>query len=105
MALPERKELMAREVAHAAGRYVVLNSNRQSLITVTRADIAPDFSKATIFVSVLPEDQEKPALAFLKRSRGDFRNWVADEMNLKRLPTFDFEIDFGEKNRLKVQNL
>jgi len=105
MALPERKDLMAREIAHAAGRYIVINSNKQSLITVTRADISPDFAQALIYVSVLPEEQEKPALDFLKRSRGDFRNWILDEMRFNRVPTFDFAIDIGEKNRLKVQNL
>jgi len=96
---------MAREIAHAAGKFIALNSNKQSLITVLRADISSDFSQATIYVSVLPETYEKPALDFLKRSRGDFRNWIADELRLKRLPTFDFAIDFGEKNRQVVQPL
>ncbi len=105
MALPERKDLMAREVARAAGKFITLNSNKQSLITVTHADISSDFAQSTIYVSVLPEAQEKPALDFLKRSRGDFRMWISDEMNFKRIPTFDFAIDFGEKNRQKVQPL
>ena len=105
MALPERKDLMAREIAKAAGRFIVLNSNKQSLITVTHADISSDFAQATIYVSVLPEEQEKPALDFLKRNRGDFRNWISEEMNFKRIPTFDFAIDIGEKNRQKVQPL
>ncbi|MBI2048486.1 MAG: ribosome-binding factor A [Parcubacteria group bacterium] len=105
MALPERKDLMAREIARAAGTFITLNSNRQSLITVTHADISPDFAQATIYVSVLPETMEKQALDFLKRSRGEFRSWVSEEMKLKRLPTFDFALDFGEKNRQAVQPL
>jgi|SRR3989344_1976791 len=105
MALPERKDLMAREVARAAGKFITLHSNKQSLITVTHADISSDFAQATIYVSVLPETQEKPALDFLKRSRGDFRTWISEKMNFKRIPTFDFAIDFGEKNRQVVQPL
>ena len=105
MTLPERKDLMAREICHAAGKFITLNSNKQSLITVLHADLSPDFAQATIYVSVLPENMEKPALDFLKRSRGDFRTWVTKEMNFKRVPTFDFDIDYGEKNRQAVQHL
>lgn len=103
MAQPERKELMAREIAHAAGRFIARESNRQSLVTVLWADVSPDFSNAVIYVSVFPETQEKPALDFLKRVRGDFRAWIAKEVRFKRVPTFDFAIDVGEKNRQTVQ--
>lgn len=96
---------MAREIAHAAGKFIVQNANKQSLITVTHADISPDFSQATIFVSVFPESQENVALDFLKRQRGEFRSWVLKEMNFKRVPTFDFAVDFGEKNRQAIQHL
>ncbi len=103
MSAPDRTELMAREIAHAAGRFIARESNRQSLITVLRVALSPDFANATIYVSVFPEEQEKPALDFLKRSRGDFRAWIADEVRFKRVPTFDFKIDMGEKNRQEVQ--
>ena len=103
MALPDRNDLLAREIAQAAAAFIVRNSNRQSLITVLRADVSPDSANATIYVSVLPEDQEKPAIDFLKRSRADFRDWIKDEVRLRRLPTFDFKIDIGEKNRQVVQ--
>ena len=105
MALPERTELMAREIAQEAGNFIARTSNRQSLITVTHADISPDFANAMIYVSVLPENSEKQALDFLKRNRRDFRDWIAHELRLKRLPTFDFALDVGEKNRQKVQHL
>ena len=105
MAQPERKELMEREIAHAAGRFIALESNRQSLITVLRADISPELANAMIYVSVLPESAEKSALDFLKHSRGDFRAWIAKEVRFKRVPTFDFALDFGEKNRQIVQPL
>lgn len=103
MTQPDRKKLMEREIAQAAGLYIVRESNKQSLITVLHTDMSSDFSHAIIYVSVFPEEIEKPALDFLKRSRGDFRKWIAKKINFKRVPTFDFAIDVGEKNRQVVQ--
>jgi len=103
--MPERKDLMAREIARAAGMFIARESNQQSLITVIHVDVSPDFTNAIIYVSVLPESSENAALDFLKRQRGDFRSWVAKELRFKRVPTFDFALDIGEKNRQQVQNL
>lgn len=95
----------AREIAHAASMYIARESNGTSLITVTRANLSPDSSRSTIFVSVLPESAEQEALDFLKRSRSDFKHWIKDEVRLRKIPFFDFEIDYGEKNRQVVQDL
>lgn len=101
----DRHTVMAREIAHAAGIYITRESNGTSLITVTHADVSPDFANAMIFISVIPEDQEDQALEFLKRNRTDFRTWVAKEMRFKRVPMFDFSLDIGEKNRQAVQDI
>jgi ribosome-binding factor A len=100
-----RRDIMARELAHAAGIFITRESNHTSLITVTKATISPDFANATIFVSVLPENQEEAALHFLKRARGDFRAWIAKQRNFKRIPFFDFALALGEKNRQDVQHI
>ncbi len=98
-----RTELLAREVAHAAGDFIARESNRLSLITVTKVTLSPDYAQATIFVSVFPETAEEEALDFLKRQRSHFRTWVAERLRFKRVPFFDFAIDYGEKNRQTVQ--
>lgn len=90
------------ELAHAAGLFIARESNRESLITVTRADLSPDFKNATIFLSVLPVSQEERALDFLKRQRSEFRVYMKKHLKLKTLPFVDFAIDFGEKNRQDV---
>ncbi len=100
-----RSDVAAREIAHAASMFIARESNRTSLITVTRADISPDGSRSTIYVSVLPESAEEDALDFLKRSRSDFKAWVMKEVRLRRIPFFDFALDYGEKNRQIVQPL
>jgi len=92
-------------IAHLAGDFLARESNRQSLMTVTRADVSPNFKHVTIFVSVLPENLEESALAFAKRERSAFRDYVKKHSKLHPIPTVDFEIDYGEKNRQRIDDL
>lgn len=100
-----RQNKVAEEIAHRAGEFIVRESNRSSLITVTRADIAPDLKNVVIFVSVLPKEQQKTALAFLKRIRTDFHDYLKAKTVLRNVPTVDFELDLGEENRQRIEDL
>ncbi|RJQ34695.1 ribosome-binding factor A [Candidatus Parcubacteria bacterium] len=101
----KRQIQVAEIIAHLAADYFARESNRESLITVTRADISPDLKNVIIFLSVLPESAEEQVLHFAKRSRTDFRDYVKSKSRLKFLPNFDFEIDYGEKNRQLIDDL
>ena len=88
-----------------AADFLQSESNYTSLITVTNADVSADLKRATIFVTVFPEDSEKDALNFLKRKRKGLKEFVKSKAHLRRIPFFDFEIDKGEKNRQLIDSL
>jgi ribosome-binding factor A len=88
-----------------ATSFISLESNYTSLITVTGVDLSKKGDHATVMFTVLPEDKEDDALDFLKRKRADFREYVKKESRLARIPFFDFEIDMGEKNRQKIDEI
>ncbi len=93
-------------IRQIAGDFIEKETNRTSLITITRVDIAPNLKNSTIFITVFPEKSEKFALDFLKRQRSDFRNYLKKRrVNLRVLPFFDFEIDYGEKNRQNITDI
>lgn len=96
---------ISQEIAHLAGEYFARESNRQSLITITYAESSPDLKNIAIFMTVLPETHEAAALDFAKRSRSGFREYLKEHSRLKFLPTVDFEIDYGEKNRQRIDEL
>lgn len=100
-----RKEKVTGELQKIISSSIQEFSNRRSLITVTRCNISPDFKNATIFVTVLPEGHEENALAFLKRRRDEIRDTVKKKFKGKRLPFLAFEIDNGEKNRQRIDEL
>lgn len=94
------------EILHDLGaRFLLLNGNNSSLLTVTRVELTSDGKRATIFFTVFPADFEKTALEFAKRKRKEFKEFVKDNSKLGRIPLLDFEIDAGEKNRQKIDNL
>jgi ribosome-binding factor A len=88
-----------------AAQFLERESDRTSLITVTGTTVSSDLRNANINITVFPTDKESAALDFVKRKRGDFRNYVQSKAKLKYIPFFDFEIDKGEKNRQRIDAL
>lgn len=103
--MSKREIQVSEEIAHAAAEFFARESNRGSLMTITRALLSPDTHHATIFFSVLPESQQDLALAFAKRKRSEFRDYLHKNSRIGVRPIIDFEIDYGEKNRQRIDEL
>ncbi len=101
----ERNEKVAIHIKELAAEFLGRENNRTSLITVTGANCSPDLKKATIFITVLPADKEDNALGFVKRQRGDLREFLKKNLPIKTIPFIDVAIDLGEKNRQKIDRL
>ncbi|MFH1402528.1 MAG: ribosome-binding factor A [Patescibacteria group bacterium] len=100
-----RQNKVKENIKNLAAQFLSMESNRVSLITVTNATVSKDLKKATIFISVLPETSEKSALNFAKRKRSDIRDFLKEKLKMKTIPFLDFELDMGEKNRQKIDEL
>jgi ribosome-binding factor A len=95
-----------REILRDLGaRFLLLNGNNSSLLTVTNVEMSKDGKYATIFFTVFPDSFEKTALEFAKRKRSEFREFIKENSKLGRIPQLDFAIDLGEKNRQKIDTL
>lgn len=68
-------------------------------LTVTGVDVSRDFKVGIVYVSLLGgEAEEKKTLAALKRAKGRIRHLVAQRVQLRNTPEFDFRIDHtGER--------
>src|SRR3989338_2816246 len=100
-----RQTQVSEVIAHMAGDFLARESAVKALITVTHADVSPSFKEVKIFFSVLPQTMEAQALKFAKRSRTDFRAYIKNHSRLHPIPVVDFEIDLGEKNRQRIDEL
>jgi len=100
-----RQEKVESLLTRVVGEFLSHEAGPMSLITVTRVAYNEKTKGATVFISVLPEDQEKPALAFVKRKSSELREYVKKLVNMRSLPVFEFIIDIGEKNRQRVDDI
>lgn len=100
-----RQEKIIEQIRHLAADFLERESNRNSLVTVTSVIMSDDAKEATIMVTVLPESMEKGAIDFLKRKRSDFKSYFKEHASIGRIPFFDFEIDLGQKNANRIDEL
>ena len=100
-----RKLKIQEVVREIVAEYINRENNKTSLITVTRVDVSPNLSSCDIYVSVFPETGEESAINFLKRKRPHVKNEIKKKMNLRKIPFIDFQIDLGEKNRQKIEEI
>jgi ribosome-binding factor A len=91
-----RAEKISGLIVKLAAEFFARESDRTSIITVTRADVSDDFKNATLYFTVYPEKSEQAALDFAKRRRSEFKKYAREKINMKRIPFFDFEIDMGQ---------
>lgn len=105
MTMHERTGRLVSLLREFAATFIRKEANASPLITVTGIDLSSDFRRTTIRVSVFPEAQQESALIFLKRKRGAFRSFIKQQARLKEIPSFDFAVDSGEKNRQMLDAL
>lgn len=92
-------------IKEISAEFLGRENNRTSLITITACSVSPDLKRATVFMTVLPDSKEKAVLEFVKRKRGELREYLKEHMSTKSIPFIDIEIDRGEKNRQKIDEL
>ncbi len=103
--MSERHEKMREAIRIHAAEFLMRESNRQSLITVTGAALSENRKRAVIFITVLPESHETAALGLANRKARDFRSFLKERVKLGILPRVEFIIDRGEKNRQRIDEL
>ena len=100
-----RQDKVSELLRNLTAQFLERESNRQSLVTVTRAEVSSDLKKATVYITVLPEEKEEAALDFAKRKRKELREFVKGKIKFRVLPFLDIELDKAEKIRQKIELL
>lgn len=100
-----RNEKIQNHIKELSALFIEREAGPTSLITVTRVIMTPDNRKAKIMISVLPREKEKAAYGFIRRNLGELRKYVTKNLKVNPIPFLDIEIDEGEKNRQKIDEL
>lgn len=102
---PNKSKKVEEVIKKAATRFLLEETSGASLLTVTQVIVSTRGEQATIYFTAFPVEKEKTALEFLKRKRHDFKEYIKAETNLSRIPFIDFDIDIGEKNRQRIDQI
>lgn len=100
-----QNERVAEQIRELAGKFLSINGNNSSLLTVTHVDLSKDGKHATVFFTVFPDSFEKTALEFAKRKRSELKKYIRDNVSFGRIPLLDLAIDTGEKNRQRIEEI
>ncbi len=92
-------------LTHLAAQFIVRESNGTSLITATRADLGSKGERATVYVTVFPDEAIPKALEFLNRNADAFREYMREHARTRELPRVKFLLDDGERNRQRLDEL
>ncbi len=94
------------EILHRlAAEFVREESTNTSLITITRVELTPAGKDATIYFTTLPDSQQDTAEKFLERKTVEFKHYVHEHSRIGMIPFLKFKIDYGERNRQRLDEL
>lgn len=99
------QEKYAEALRVAAAEFLAREANRNSLITVTRVEMSEDGKRAIIYITVFPELGEEAAVKFANRNRPELGAFLLKRTKGMRIPKFEFQIDLGDKNRRRLDEL
>ena len=100
-----RNEKITNRVREIASIWIEKESEKSSMITVTRVEMTPDSKTARIMISVLPREKENAAYGFVRRNLGELRKYMTKNLRINPVPFLEVAIDEGEKNRQKIDEL
>jgi ribosome-binding factor A len=82
-----------------------LKDPRIGFITVTGVDVTSDLKMATVYVSVLKEEEKKTTLDILKTAKSFVRSELSKRLKMKFIPTVDFQIDTSIEYGSRIDKL
>lgn len=98
----EKTEEILRKIA---ADFILREATNASLITVTRVELAPSGKSASLYFTTLPESEEDTALKFLSRKGGELHGYIRDKSRIGIVPQLTWRIDYGERNRQRLDEI
>lgn len=97
-------EQMKKELSEIIGRKI--KDPRIGFVTVTDVQVTGDLQQATIFISVLGnEDQMEDTLKGLSKAKGFIRSEIGKRIRLRKTPEIIFEFDESISYGNKIESI
>lgn len=100
-----RQQRVAEEIQRRASQFIreELKDPRLGFLTITGVDINSDLTHATIYVSVLGEEEEqRDTMTALRRARGLIKRDIGDWLQLRTVPEIVLKQDRSIERGMRV---
>ena len=74
----------------------------KGMVSVTRVDAAPDLKRATVYVTVLPQEHEKLTMKGIQASTRYVQSKLRGKLTMKVVPHLSFKLDEPYKKEQAV---
>ena len=78
---------------------------RLGFVTVTGAKITEDLKIATVYISILKEEEKETTLEMLNLAKGFIRAELAKRVRMKFIPSLTFRIDESLEYGVRIEKL
>ncbi|MDP2279495.1 MAG: 30S ribosome-binding factor RbfA [Nitrospirota bacterium] len=78
---------------------------RLGFVTVTGAKITEDLKIATIYLSILKEEEKETTIEMLNSAKGFIRAELAKRLKMKFIPSLTFRIDESLEYGVRIEKL
>lgn len=75
------------------------------IVTLTRADAAPNLQQAKIYISVMPEERGKEVLGLLKRDIYEMQQVLNKRLNMRPVPRIEWFLEEKVKEAKTVEEI
>jgi ribosome-binding factor A len=103
-----RQQRVAEEIKRRSSQFIreELKDPRLGFLTVIDAEINSDLTHATIYVSVLgDEEQQQQTMQALQRARGLVKRDIGDWLQIRTVPDIHFKLDTSIERGTRVLEL
>lgn len=103
-----RQQRVAEEIQRRASLFIreELKDPRLGFLTITGAEINADLTQATIFVSVLgDENEQEQTMRTLRRAKGLIKRDIGDWLRIRTVPEITFKLDTSIERGTRILQL
>jgi len=102
----QRLNVLFREELSELIRSEVRDPRMAGLVSITKVDVSPDLEHATVYVSILSDDEARAAtMTALKSAAPYLRRHLLERVRIRRIPALQFVLDHTIEDAARVLEL
>ncbi len=91
--MSKKQSRLQQQIKEIISNYAVQNvPSEYGIVSITKVELSKDGSKAKVYFTVIPEENEEKVKEFLKKSKRELISHIKN-LRIKTIPELEFEVD------------